>query len=190
MGMHERERCVVADSTDVTEMIGEPFQLGHQSPQILRARRRFNFECRFDCMREGDAVGNGAVARSAPSKLCRTLDGRAGHERFNAFMDVAEALLEPRNGFASRGEAEVAGLDDSGMHRADRYLMQVLAFYREKCVSRSSNRSCAARTQRMPHVPKAEIEPRPRVRSTNWFEPVQTENRAFGPDGGRMHRAN
>jgi hypothetical protein len=59
-------------------------------------------------------------------------------------MDIAKALFEPRHGFASRGEAEVAGFDDPGVHWADADLMQALAVHRQKCVSRSSDRSCAA----------------------------------------------
>ena len=42
MGMHERKRRVVADGADIAEMIGQPFELRHQRPQIARARRRFD----------------------------------------------------------------------------------------------------------------------------------------------------
>ena len=33
MGMHEREGGIVADGADIAEMIGEPFELGHQRSQ-------------------------------------------------------------------------------------------------------------------------------------------------------------
>jgi hypothetical protein len=39
-------------------------------------------------------------------------------------VDVAEPLLEPDHRLAVGGEAEMAGLDDAGMDRADRNLVQ------------------------------------------------------------------
>ena len=41
-------------------------------------------------------------------------------------MDVAQPLLEPDHGLAVAGEAEMAGLDDPGMDRPDRDLVQAL----------------------------------------------------------------
>ena len=130
--MHEGERGVVADRADVAEMIGEPLELGHQRAQIARARRRFDVERRLDGVGEGDRIGDGAVAGGAPGKPRRLVDGRAGHQRLDALVHVAEALFEPHHGLAVGGEAEMARLDDAGMHRADRNLMQAFAFDRQK----------------------------------------------------------
>ncbi len=79
-------------------------------------------------MREGDAVSDGAVAGGASGKSRRLLDGRAGHQRLDAFVHIAEPLFEPYHRLAAGGEAEMSRLDDAGMHRADRNLVQALAF--------------------------------------------------------------
>ena len=141
MRVHERERRVVADRADVAEMIGQPFEFGHQRAQILRARRRLDAERRLDRMREGDAVGDGAVAGGARGELCRLRDGRARHQRLDALVHVAEPLFEPHHGLAAGGEAEMSGLDDAGMHRADRNLMQALALDRQELVGVACRRS-------------------------------------------------
>ena len=43
-------------------------------------------------------------------------------------MDVAEAFFEPHHRLAIDGEAEVARLDDAGVHRPDRDLEDTFAF--------------------------------------------------------------
>jgi len=43
-------------------------------------------------------------------------------------MHIAEPLLEPHHRLAVGGEAEMAWLDDAGMDRADRDLVQILSF--------------------------------------------------------------
>ena len=73
-------------------------------------------------------------------------------------MHIAEPLLQPHHVFAIGGEAEVAGLDDAGMHRADRNLMQAFAFRRQKGVWRGFLRGLLI-PERMAHVPEPEIEP-------------------------------
>ena len=59
---------------------------------------------------------------------------RAGHQRLDALMHVAEPLFEPHHGLAIGGEAEMSRLDDAGMHRADRDLVQAFAFRRQKVI--------------------------------------------------------
>ena len=55
-------------------------------------------------------------------------------QRLDALVRVAEPLLQPHHGLAVAGEAEMPGLDDAGMHRADRDLVQVLALDRQECI--------------------------------------------------------
>ena len=124
MRMHERERRVVADGADIAEMVRQPFELGHQRPQIVRARRRFDVRGGFDGMSEGDAVGDRAVAGRAGGEPRRLFDRRAGHQRLDALVHIAEALLEPHHRLAAGGEAEMSRLDDAGMHRTDGNLVQ------------------------------------------------------------------
>ncbi len=186
MRMHERERRVIADGADVAEMVCQPLELGHQRAQIVRARRRFDVQRGLDCPGEGDPVRDGAVAGGARGKLRRALDRRARHQRFDAFVHVAQALFEPHHRLARGGKAEMSRLDDAGMDRAYWNLVQVFAFHRQEYVGGARIRRRHARAERMLHVPKAEIEPRPRVRRADRFESVKAMNGAFEPDRRRM----
>ena len=69
MGVHQRERRVVADRADVAEMIGEPLELGHQRAQPDRARRHLDAERRLDRAREGEGIGDRAVAAMRAGEL-------------------------------------------------------------------------------------------------------------------------
>ena len=55
VGVHERERGVVADGADVAEMVGKALELRHQRAQEDRARRRLEPEGCLHRAREGDA---------------------------------------------------------------------------------------------------------------------------------------
>ena len=44
-------------------------------------------------------------------------------------MHIAEPLLQAHDVLAIGGEAKMAGLDDAGMHRADRHLKDALPFH-------------------------------------------------------------
>src|SRR5262249_18137498 len=79
-----------------------------------------------------ERIGNRAVTRCAAGKPRRLADVGAGHEALDALVDVAEPLLQPHDGLAVGGEAEMAGLDDAGMDGADGNLMQAVSFGREK----------------------------------------------------------
>ena len=59
-----------------------------------------------------------------PASSRRLLERRAGHQAVDALVHIAQPLLQPHDGLAVGGEAEMAGLDDAGMHRADRDLVQ------------------------------------------------------------------
>ena len=82
-----------------------------------------------------------------PASRAALLERGALHQRLDALVHVAEPLLQPHHGFAVGGEAEMAGLDDAGMHRADRNLVQALAFDRQERVGR---RASPARRSRSP----------------------------------------
>ena len=77
---------------------------------------------------ERDRVGDRAVAGDAAGEASRALERGAGHQRVDALVHVAEPLLQAHHGLAVGGEAEVARLDDAGVHRAHRDLVQALAF--------------------------------------------------------------
>jgi hypothetical protein len=169
-------------------MIGHALQLGHQRPQPDCARRNVDGQSRLDGLRERQRIGNGAVARGATGKLRAALDIGAGHQRLDAFMHVTEPLFEPRHSFAIGGEAEVSGLDDAGMNRADRDLMQILALDRKKLVGARLNPRRLGFAERLSHAPEAEIEPRPCVRRADRLQAIETSDRALEPTGRGMPR--
>ena len=160
--VHDRERRIVADGADVAEMIGQPFELRHQRPQIERARRRRHVQRGLGRLRESERIGDRAVAGSARGQLRRAVEARARHQRLDAFVHIAEPLLQPYHVLAIGGEAEMPGLDDAGMHGPDRNLVQAFAFHRQKGVRRGLLRRFLF-AERMAHVPEPEIEPGPRV---------------------------
>ena len=120
MGEHEGKAGVIADGADIAEMVGKPLELGHQGAQPNRARRNFDFQRRFNSAGEGKGIGGRAVAGCPRREPRGRLDGRPGHEQFDPLMSVAQTLFQPDHGLAIRGKAEMAGLDDAGMHRVQR----------------------------------------------------------------------
>ena len=164
MGVHQRERGVVADRADVAEMIGDALDLGHQRPQPRRPRRRDDADRRFDGAGEGDLVGDRAVAADPAGEFRAAREIGARHQPLDALVNVAEPLLQPHDRLAAGVEAEMARLDDPGMHRPDRNLMQPDAFGAEKRVAlRLAAARRGARPERMAERPAAMVEPRPRV---------------------------
>ena len=67
--------------------------------------------------------------------------------------------------------------------------MQALAFDRKKPIGLTHRRRRLARAERMLHVPKAEIEPWPRIRQADCDLAIKTVNGALETDGRRVHRA-
>ncbi len=55
------------------------------------------------------------------------VSGGARHQRLDALVHVAKALLQPNYRLAVGGKTEMPGLDDAGMNRTDGNLMQALA---------------------------------------------------------------
>ena len=49
-------------------------------------------------------------------------------ETLNAFVGVAETFLEAHHGFAIGADAKMTGLDNAGVNRSDRQLVNVLSF--------------------------------------------------------------
>ena len=189
MGEHEGKAGVVADGADIAEMVGEALELRHQSAQPNRARRNFDFERRLDRAREGEAIGDRAVAgcpRQRGTRPCSTEAPR--HQRFDPLMGVAQTLLQPDHGLAVCGKAEMARFDDPGMHGTDRDLVQAFAFRRTEM---HRARRSPLRLGSFP--PKGGAAPigHGRARAASRADPHGLEakeipERAFKPDRGRM----
>ncbi len=86
------------------------------------------------------------------------------------------------------GEAEMPRLDDAGMHRPDRNLVQAFAFHRQEDIGRGLLRGPAI-AKRMADIPKSAVEPSARVGRANGVQPEQIADRTFEPDRRRMARA-
>ncbi len=113
---------------------------------------------RSTCARAGTAMSSAAstarakaeaerdrrIARDARDDAGRLVQVAVGQQAVDALVHVAEPLLQPRHDLAVGGEAEMAGLDDAGVHRPDRNLVQALALDRQEFVARRIARSAAA----------------------------------------------
>ena len=172
--IEQREGRVVADGADIAEMIGDALELRHQRAEPDGARRNFDLERRLDRLREGERVSDGAVARGAARKRGAPLDARARHQRLDALMHIAEPLFEPHDGLAVGGEAEMSGLDDAGMDRADRNLVEALALDRQERVGARPHARLPGVSKGMGHAPEAEIEPGPRIGRAHGFRPKRS----------------
>ena len=124
-----------------------------------------------------------------PASRAAALERRARHQRLDALVDVAEALLEPHHRLAVGGEAEMARLDDAGMHRPDRDLVQALALGRQEGIGRA--RPAALRLARRADAARPSSRDRARAArpAPAGLEPVEIADRALEPDRRRMQRA-
>ena len=103
-------------------------------------------------------------------------------------MHVTQPLLESDDRLAARVEAEVAGLDNPGMDRAHRNLMQARTLGLEERVGvrRAVVRLCPP--ERMPQTPSAVIEPAPVVGRSDRDKAEQIAGRPLEPARRRMKR--
>ena len=190
MGVDQCERRVVADRADIAEMIGDAFELRHDAAQHGGARRDVDAERRLDGAREREAERDGRIPRHPRHDARRPGEVDAGQEAVDALVHVAEPLLEPRHRLAIGREAEMAGLDDPGMHRADRNLMQAVAVHRQEfVVDRIAPRRRRARAERRAQSPLAVIEPGAVVGRVRRPVAVKVADGPFEPDRRQMEPA-
>ena len=183
------ERGVVADGADIAEMIGQPLELGHQRTEIDGALGHLDLKRGLDGARVSEGIGHGRVARGAPGELRALVDGGACHQRLDALMHIAEPLLEPRHRLAIGSETEMPWLDDAGMNRPDRDLMQVLALDGEEGIGLLRLAALLLGAERLGDAPETEIEPGPRVGRAGRLQAVEVFDGALEPDRRRMREA-
>ena len=187
MGVVERERRVVADRADVAEVIGDALELGHHPAQHRSTRRHRDVERRLDRAREGEAVGDGGIAGDSCDDAARAFEIGAGEQAVDALVHVAQPLLEANDDPAVGGEAEMAGFDDAGVHRADRNLVQALAVHGQKrIIGGIAELGWGTRAERRSKSPGAMIEPRPHIGQFRGLDAVQIADRPFEPQRRRM----
>ena len=113
-----------------------------------------------------------------PASFAAAVEVGAGHQAFDALVDIAEPLLQPHDRLAVGGEAEMAGLDDAGMDRADRDLVQALAFGGEEAIGAAAARPLRiGAAERMAHAPAAVVEPGALVEQALRLEPEEVADR-------------
>ena len=123
-----------------------------------------------------------------PASLAACSRRRARHQAVDALVHVAQPLLQPHHRLAVGGEAEMAGLDDAGVHRPDRDLVHRRAFGRMEGVGVAGCRRGLAPAERVPHAPAAVVEPAARIGRVLGLQPVEVADGALQPQGGRMQR--
>ena len=148
----------------------------------------FDAERRLDRAGEGDRIGDGGIAADPARESRRALEARPAHQRVDAFVGVAEPLFEPDDRLAACVEAEMAGLDDPGMDRTDRDLMQARPRGLEEGVGVGRAVTGRAVAERMAQRPAAVVEPAAAVRRAEREEAVEVASRPFEPAGRRMQR--
>ena len=82
MGQHDAQRCIVADGTEIADVVRQSLQLCHDTAQRDGAWRRFDAQGIFDGARKGEGISHGAVA------------GNAAHARSRAASRAASAQVE------------------------------------------------------------------------------------------------
>src|SRR5208337_2975238 len=99
---------------------------------------------------------------------------------------VAEQCLQPHDGLALGGEAEMTGLDDAGVDRADRNLVQIVAVGGQEGgrFRRAADARLRPDGQRVRDRPASVIEPRAVIHGAVGRMAPQVMDGAFEPRGG------
>ena len=110
-------------------------------------------------------------------------------ETLDSFVGVAQTFLEPHHGLAIGADAEMTGLDDAGMDRSDRQLVNVLSFDGKESVLLGWPSIVSLRGKRGMHAPFPVIEPGARIRQADRNKCEQIGDGTFQADRRRMYSA-
>ncbi len=134
-GRHERH--VAGERAEVAGVRGQPLELERERAQCVRARRDFTAAERLERLRVRESVADGRVARQLLDLVHRARVRPPDQRALEAAVLVAEHDLEVQHLLAVALEAEVAGLDDAGVHGPDGDLVHLIAFHAEERVVRA-----------------------------------------------------
>ena len=127
-----QKRDVAGQRAEVAGVVGEPFEFERDGAQPLRAQRRLGPGERFQDGRVGRGVGDGRVAGHR-FHLAHRRAMRAARERLlDAAMLVAERDFQVQHLLARALEAEMARLDDAGVHGTDGDFVNLAAVHAEE----------------------------------------------------------
>jgi hypothetical protein len=189
VGVQDAVADVVAQRADVGDVVVEPLQFeqdralagglgGYRPPGGV-----------LDGEAVGEGVPDGGVAADALGQWQAGGGGTAFEEFLNAFVDEPQAGLEFEDGLADDGEAEVAGFDKAGVHRADRDLVDAGSFHgqeREGALGVAEARWWAGvGAHRVPAAGPVVVADQPaRLRVADGDDAVQVVHLPFEPAGG------
>ena len=83
------------------------------------------------------------------------LNRASNHEALDPSVHIAEPFLQADDRLAAGSEAEMAGLDNAGVHGSDRDLVQIGTLGRKKAIDRRAVRSSWLVRQGMMHTSSA-----------------------------------
>ena len=187
----ERQGRVVAERAEVAEVIGDPLTLQHQRAQPAGTYRNDAACRRLERHAVCPRIRNRAVTRHPSGKAMPLERGQFGETPLHALVHVAEALLQAQHLLADHREAEVARLDDPGMYRTDRDLVNAVAFdVHERIVVGKSvggnDRQVGVVAQRArAGLPQPVVEPGPRVARSGCADAEQVRRGALHARGIR-----
>ena len=194
----KRQRGVVAQGAQVAQVVGDALALQHQRTQPGRARRDFAAPGRLERHAIGPGVGHRRVARHAAGEPVGLQRRQLGEAALDALVHVAQVLFEPQHLLADDREAEVARLDDAGVHRADGDLVHAVAFDAHEGVVGGQRAGGGRRRlgvvlqRRRSGRPHAVVQPGALVAAALGLQTGQVGHRALHPrrtrEGGRQVR--
>jgi hypothetical protein len=127
-----QKRHIARQRSEVTGVVGEPFQFESDGPEPLRAQRRFGPRQGFQgtCVRSG--VSDGRVARHG----LHLVDRRAVGATYKGFLDApvlkTERDFEMEHLLPGALKTEMSRLDDARVHRSDGDLVDLPAVHTEE----------------------------------------------------------
>ncbi len=111
-------------------MVADALAFKHQGAQPRGAPWSRHASGRLRGHRIRPGVGDRRVSRHPPGESDGVAQRHALEELVDSLVDIAQALLETQHLLTDDREAEVAWLDDAGMHRSDRDLVHSIAGHR------------------------------------------------------------
>ena len=127
IGGGRQKADIAGERAEIADVIGDPLQFQRDDAQRGRPRRAFGAGQRLDQLAIGGRVTGGGIAGDRLGEMDASLVRAAAQRRLDAAMLVAERDFEMEDALAVAIEAEMPGLDDPGMHRADRDLVDLRA---------------------------------------------------------------
>ncbi len=159
---HHHKGGIVADPADIAQVIGQPFQFGHQPAQGEGPFGHRDRKRRLGRLCEGARIGHRAVAGGAPGKFRAARKAGPGHQPVDPLVGIAKPLFQPHHRLALRGKAEMPRLDDAGMNGANRHPMQAFALHGQEGIGRRPGMRRGG-PHRVGNLPAAMVEPGARV---------------------------